>query len=202
MGVGFNMLTISTANIERLLADPPLVHRFLEPNDESPYLVSLGVGVKPGLIARLRGVMEAARPATIPDLSISADERERVDLDKSWDGWNFMLGKVRPERRELQFIDSGGTEVGKVDATGYGTPAKVFRPNEVLAVAKALADLDVQAIRAAYVAEELVVDNVYPRGLWRDDPRVVDYLLEHFTAMKRFVLRAASGSLGMLTHAY
>jgi Domain of unknown function (DUF1877) len=202
MGVGFNMLTISAVNIERLLADPPLVHRFLTPEDESPYLVTLGVGVKPGLIARLRGYKEVIRPATIPQLDFEVGERESVDLDKAWDGLNFLLCKVRPDRRELQFIDSGGSDVGKVDATGYGTPARVFRPDEVMKIAKGLSDLDADSIRAAYVPEELVVDGIYPKSLWRDDPRVVDYLTEHFTAMKRFVLRTAGSGLGLLTHAY
>ena len=202
MGVGFKMMTISAGNIERLLADPPLVHLFIEPDDEAPYLASIGVGRRPGLIARLRGVREVPRPAALPQLQFSAQERASVDLDKSWDGLNFLLGKVRPGRAELGFIESGGAEVGKVDATGYGTPAKVMRPGEVLNVAKSLSELEEGAIRAAYVPDEFIVDGIYPKGLWRDDPQVVDYLGEHFNHMKRFVLLAAANQMGLLTHAY
>ncbi len=202
MGVGFNMLTISETNIARLLADPPLVHRFLEPDDPSPYLSSIGVGRKPGLIARLRGAREVLPPAELPTLVFADGERETLDLDKSWDGLHFLLSKTRPGRPELKFIDSGGVAVGKVDATGYGTPAKVMRAHEVQALAIALSDLQAEAIRDAYVPDELVIDGVYPKGLWRDDPKVRDYLAEHFSDMKRFVLGSAASGMGLLTHAY
>lgn len=202
MGVGFNMLTISETNIARLLADPPLVHRFLAPDNPSPYLASIGVGYKPGLIARLRGAREVLPPAELPELVFAEGERESLDLDKSWDGLHFLLSKARPGRAELKFIDAGGVTVGKVDATGYGTPAKVMRPQEVQALAKALSDLQADAIRAAYVPDELVIDGIYPKGLWRDDEKVRDYLAGHFSDMKKFVLRSAAGGMGLLTHAY
>ncbi len=202
MGVGFNMLTISDTNIARLLADPPLVHRFLEPDDPAPYLASIGVGRKPGLIARLRGAREVLPPTVLPNLVFADGERANLDLDKSWDGLHFLLGKARPGRPELKFIDSGGLAVGNVDATGYGTPAKVMRPHEVQALAIALSDLQADAIRDAYVPDELVIDGVYPKGLWRDDPKVRDYLAEHFSDMKRFVSGSAASGMGLLTHAY
>ena len=95
MGICFVAYAVNDATVARVLADPPLIWRVLEPDDENVYLRASREDTRPSLLSTLLG--RSAPPLTSHTLEFSAPELRVLDLDKSWGGPNACLRVCAPE---------------------------------------------------------------------------------------------------------
>ena len=130
MGVCLVSYAVSDSNIEAVLADPPLIWRIVEFEDDTAYLRELEKSVKVSTLARLFGHSKP-RPE-VRHLSFGEHELKMVDLDKSWDGLNACLKVCAPQAPN--FFEGSG-QVGKIEV-GY-SPAAYHRSDAMQRIAEA-----------------------------------------------------------------
>jgi hypothetical protein len=190
MGVCLVSYAVSDANIEAVLADPPLIWRIVEFEDDTAYLRELEKSAKVSTLARLFG-RSKARPE-VRHLSFGEHELKMVDLDKSWDGLNACLKWCTPA--VPNFFEGSGS-VGKIEV-GY-SPAQYLRSETMSTIAAAYADITEEQVLTAFRSIKLA--DVYPKGLWKHgDSEVESYLTENFLALQSFVMHARQHSLGAI----
>ena len=120
------IITLSDTNIQKLLANPPLVWRVVEPDEPAPYLEAVKARQKPGFVGKILGRLGVTGATEVPTMDYIAEEGAEEDLDKSWHGIHYLMtGSVWGSDSPLDFLISGGTNVGDIDL-GSG-PARVMR---------------------------------------------------------------------------
>jgi hypothetical protein len=198
----FALQTISDENISKILADPPLIWRVIAPDDPEIYLEAR-VGEQPGFLARLFGAKPVASRAELPSLAKANGEGVEIDLDKAWHGLHYLLtGTAWEGTKPLNFIVSGGAEVGDIDV-GYG-PARVLRSNEVGELYSALGDIDENVLRERFNPEEMMNLEIYP-DIWDrnpDEDDTLDYCVEYYRDLRRFLSEAVGNSMGLVVHIF
>jgi hypothetical protein len=188
MGVCFVSYAVSDENIAELLADPPLVWRVVESEDESSYLRELSRGARTSLLGRIFG--KAKPTPEIRNLKFTEYELRLVDLDKSWDGLNACL-KVCASQSPNFFEGAG--QIGKIEI-GYG-PALFQHSEAMKSIADAYAGVTEEQLVATY--QSLDLRGVYPSGLWeRRDSDAESYLTENFADLQAFVSYTREHKLG------
>ncbi len=194
MGVCFVAYAVADHHIDQLLADPPLVWRLLEPEDEAVYLREIGFDAQPSLWARLSG-KAAVAPPPVPSLSFAEQEMRMLDLDKSWDGINTCLKALVPGAPNF-FED--GAPIGAIEV-GYG-PALCLRSDAMARIAAAYAGVDAAAL--IEVSQRVNMDDAYLRALWRrQDAESQAYLSENFAELQDFFQHTARHGLGAVVQA-
>ena len=189
MGVCFLAYAVADHHIERLLADPPLVWRLLEPDDEAAYLREIGFDARPSLWARLTG-KAAAAPPPVPSLNFAEQEMRMLDLDKSWDGINTCLKALAPGAPNF-FED--GEPIGAIEV-GYG-PALCLLSAAMARIAAAYATVDTAAL--IEVSQRVDMADAYLSALWRrQDAESQAYLSENFAELQDFFQHTARHGLG------
>lgn len=188
MGVCLVAYAVSDANIAAVLADPPLIWRIVEADDESSYLRELERGAEVPLWARLFG---KTRPAPeVRHLAFTPHELRPVDLDKSWDGLNGCLKVLAPQ--VPNFFDGTG-QFGKIEV-GY-SPAAYHRSDAMQRIAEAFTGLTAEQLLATYRSLDLT--RAYPSGMWRQqDADIESYLTENFAELQAFVKHTREHGLG------
>lgn len=191
MGVCFVAYAVSDHHIAEILADPPLVWRVLDADDESAYLRELSSGAKPSLLNKLLG--RAPPPHPVPrSLKFAEAELRMVDLDKCWDLLNAALKLRAPDAPN--FFEGSG-EVGRVDV-GYG-PAGFHRSEAMAHMAQAYRSVSEKALLDALKTANL--KGVYRREIWeRGDAVAIDYVTGHFRELQAFIRHCADQSLGAI----
>lgn len=184
MGICFVAYSISSRNLERVLADPPLVLRVIDPDDDASYLRQLAAGSKRSLLQRL---FAKPPPAPVPrSLVFSEAERRILDLDKSWDGLRTCIRACAPDAPD--FI-AGEGPVGDFEI-GYG-PALHAGCQCVAGFAAALERIDEAMLLEKLRTEDF--KDVYLSGVWkRDDADSTSYLLENFRELRAFATHCAA----------
>jgi len=123
-----------------------------------------------------------------------------VDLDKAWHALHYLLtGMPRDGEGPLAFLLKGGTPVGDEDL-GYG-PARVFRPQEVAAIADALASVSQRTLLPRFDLKKFERLEIYP-GRWSEvslrSEHDLGYYFGPLEDLKRVTRRAKNERLGML----
>lgn len=190
MGVCCVVYAVSDQNLDAILADPPLVWRVVEPDDDSSYLEALEAAARPSFMHRLLG--RRAAPVEPKSLPLDGPQWRFVDLDKSWDGLNRVLTTLVPSAPA--FFDAptcpGGIEVG------YG-PAMYQRSDVVSALATAWAGLSQADLRQALATTDF--SGAYLEGVWKQrDGEALAYLSENFAGLQAFLALAQTHRLGTL----
>ena len=191
MGVCFVAYAVSDQNLAEILADPPLVWRVLDAEDDSAYLRELSSGAKPSLLKKLLG-RAPPLPPVARSLTFAEAELKMVDLDKCWDLLNAALKLCAPDAPN--FFEASG-DVGQVDV-GYG-PAGYHRSEVMARIAVAYRAVSEQAVLDALSTANL--KGVYRREIWESrEADAVDYVTEHFRELQAFVRHTADHSLGAI----
>ena len=208
MGMVLELHTLGDENIERLLADPPLIWLMLEPEDPDIYASARREGRKKGLLGRLfgRGGSGGGGDPGGDDLpptefSLGPAENQVTDLDKAWHAIHYLLtGTADGGEPPLDFLYRGGDPVGDVEVghveVGHD-PVRVMRADAVKEVRDALADLDRESLKERFDAEDMIQKDIYGamEDFLDDD---LEYFLGHFDTMKDFVGAAAEKDLGLV----
>ena len=194
MGMCLGLCSIGAPNLQRVLADPPLVWRVIAPDDPEMYE---SARPKNGLFKKWFGNKDGAAE----DLVLGEGEAQNADLDKAWHGIHYLLtGTAYEGEGPVSYLLAGGQEVGDIDV-GYG-PVRALTPSEVQDFRRAIAGLSVEDLRARFNPEEMMELGIYP-DIWDRDPAEDDtlaYCLEYFKTLRDFVDAAASKNQGLLIY--
>lgn len=186
MSMILSLVTLSDANIARILENPPLVWRVFMPHDPGVYLKVLS-----------RDIGNSTSYQSIPDIEIQDGEGEYLDLDKAWHGIHYLLNKTAEEcGAPLCFLISGGKQVGDIDV-GYG-PARAFMAEEVRVIDAALSAVNDDMLRSNFSQTEMIQQEVYPLRDDSKDDETLEYLMTYANILRVAIQRATEYHLGMV----
>ncbi|WP_247663876.1 YfbM family protein [Micromonospora sp. U21] len=118
-----------------------------------------------------------------------------LDLDKSWHGIHYLLtGTAWQIGEGTGAAVLGGDEIGQDG--GYGPP-RLLDPDTVRAIATALDALDVETLSAHFDPDAMAAADIYP-AIWTNGTDDFDYLMSHFTELRRFYHAAALNGQAVL----
>jgi len=198
MGMYLAMCTLSDANIQKVLADPPLIWKVIAPDDSEAYKQARAE--PSGFFSKVFGRRNVK---TVPPVEflLTDDEVTDADLDKAWHAIHYMLTKSAWEGEPpLNFLLKGGAEVGDLEV-GYG-PARVLTSDEVHQINAALKPIDGEFLKSRFDPAEMTKLEIYP-DIWQRDPAEDDtfgYCVEYFRVLKGFFEQAADRNLGLVIY--
>jgi len=181
---------LSDDSIKQVLGDPILIWRVVAPDD--PDILKTVMSMSPEGWSRERNV-------ELPPLPLSEIEKSRCYLDKAWHGIHYLLTKTQWEGDPpLNFLLGGGKVVGDVDV-GYG-PARVLDSSEAATVSAALEPITREYLTSRFDPDDMTEKQIYP-DIWDRDPAedgTLDYCLQFFDELKKFVADAAANRMGLV----
>lgn len=125
-----------------------------------------------------------------------AGDPSLIELDKTWDGLNYLLTDGNERAGEPWcFLLRGGEEIGEY--ASYD-PVRILQPAQVKAWSAALASLSHEDIKGRYRPEQMDGGDVYPGGWTRDGHGNLQWLLNGFEKLRSGVKRAADQGSGLL----
>jgi hypothetical protein len=197
MSMHLCLVTLSDANIQRVLKDPPLIWLVVAPDDPERYLAARSESKK---VSWLPSKFRKEGPEKDGcDLELSPGEGIVADLDKSWHGLHYLLTRTAWEGTPpLDFLVRGGTPVGNIDI-GYG-PARVFTAAETRAIYQALTALGDDALRSRFNPLDMTGKEIYPET-WERDSRggeSLEYLMGYIAVARSFLKQAVSEKVGIV----
>ncbi|WP_223642435.1 YfbM family protein [Corallococcus sp. EGB] len=126
-----------------------------------------------------------------------------LDIGEAWHGLQYLLtGTAWEGQPPLDFLVRGGDEVGDIPSD-EGT-ARVFDAASVKALAEALKQTPVDALRERFDPARLQAEDIYP-GTWdeeepTDDVDPLEELLSYFVELQKFTAAVAKRGLSLLVH--
>jgi hypothetical protein len=194
MGMVMGLITLSDANIRRIVDDPPLVWRLVAPDDPEPYEQARASQAE---ATNLLGRLFRRKSGRPPNLEIGDREGSDVDLDKAWHGIHYLLtGTAWGGDGPLSFLLAGGQTAGDIDV-GYG-PVRLHFSSEVKRIDKALSATTDGELRSRSRPEEMMKLEIYPE-IW-DRPVALGYLIEYLRVLREHVSTAATHGLGLAVY--
>jgi Domain of unknown function (DUF1877) len=139
-----------------------------------------------------------ADPDSIHQLLESLDESpNELSLEKSWHGLHYLMtGDVWAGEPPLNFIATGGEEVGDIDV-GYG-PARIFRTPQVAVIHAALNNLPDNYVDTKLDLPAFEAAKIYPR-IWSEPrPALVDEYTHFLNELKTYIGTAAESQQALL----
>ena len=141
----------------------------------------------------------ALAPAMVADFIADAvDDQDELgadflDVDKSWHGIHFLLtGAATGGDGPLAWVVFAPTWIGE---DGDHATARLLRPDEVVAVSKALAPLTADKLRRKCDWSVMNDREIYPQG-WRSGDE--EYIAENFSSLKKLYESAARRRMAIL----
>ncbi len=197
MSMTMTIYSLSDGNISKLLNEPTLIWRFLEPDTPEFYYHATGMGKKPGIIGKLLGKKTIPIPESLPQVLLGKKEGKECYLDKAWGGIHYLLtGSVWEGEEPLSFLLCSGDPIGHVDV-GYG-PARVIKASETAKICAAINLIDAQKLMSRFNPKEMSKVDVYP-NIWESEKEeAFEYCLESFDSLKDHLNEAVSSDLGIL----
>ena len=192
-----NLTSISDVNRERLLQSPPLVWRFVAPDDPEAYVAAIEDLRPKTFLSRFLPKKKIA--VEIPDLSFENREGRSTNLDKAWHAIHFVLaGEPWGAAPPFAFVAKGGTEVGNVDI-GWA-PARVFSSADISEIEKALERISEDQFRNRFDLKALARAEIYPHVIWEREPpeQLWDYVHGNFVTLREFVAQCSKDGMGLL----
>jgi len=193
MGMCFVAITATDEMLARIHADPPLIWRLYDPEDDDAYVNAITEGKKTGFSFWRSTRKEIQIPDPLPTIEYASGERLEVDLDKSWDGINFCIKKLT--NNDVLNLFEEGKPVGS-EGIGYG-PALTFKADETKRLSDVYAVLSAADVLGQYEPEKM--KDVYPKSMWSsDDSDMKEYLEDNFLLLRSFLSAAADKQLGFV----
>src|SRR5262249_52091670 len=128
-----------------------------------------------------------------------AVEPRILDVDKAWDGMNFLLNKAGVGF-PYTFINAGGTELDETEEEwGYGPP-RSFDSAEVHEIARMMKDIDVDAIFKQADLQELENADVYCFRMDEPKEESIGYFTYYLAQLKTFVRDAAAENRSLIVY--
>ena len=191
MGMYGTLRRVTTADAQRLRADPRLLEAFLF--GEPPIVVEERLPGLIGFLLRLTPIKvqrtEAAPPSDNP-LWPPAAPGDELSLDKAWHGLHFLLtGTADGGTEPACYLLTGGEALGDDD----DMDVRLLRAEQVRALNEHLATLTTDEMTRRFDPERMMELEIYPE-IWdrpeeTDQPRA--FLLDAFAGLRELVANAA-----------
>jgi hypothetical protein len=198
MGMILGLVSAPDEQLQRVIADPPLVWRLLAPDDPEAYALARAEADRPSFLGRIFGKKPASGGGG-PTLDVEGSIH--TDLDKAWHGIHYLLtGTAWDGSAPLDFLVAGGRVLSRIDA-GYGPP-RVFLASETLGIHRALGDLSDSVLRDRFRPAEMMKLEIYPE-IWDRPPEEDDtsgYLMEYLGVLRGFLSQATGEKQGMVVY--
>jgi len=198
MGMVLTLTTLSDANIERVLADPPLIWKVVAADEPELYEQSRRDASKSSFLGSLFGKKRVAAAPPV-DLTLGASEGISTDLDKAWHGIHYLLtGTADEGESPSSFLVSGGRTVGDIEV-GY-CPARAFTAAETKAIHSTIAALSEDLLRSRFDPQAMTALEIYP-DIWnrgRPDDDTIGYVVEYFRLLRGFLEQTTGANVGMV----
>src|SRR5215510_3686163 len=116
----------------------------------------------------------------------------------------LLTGSAEGDDRPECFIVAGGRWVGNDDDVGLGYGrARGFTNPEVKQIAEMLAAADEATLRSRYDPHVMTRDEVYPSDIWEcwppeDDP--LGFLIDQYTVLRKFIIEAAQADEALVAY--
>src|SRR5580765_7844816 len=119
-------------------------------------------------------------------------EPKILEVDKAWDGMNFLLRKAGKDAEfPHTFITEGGTELDETEEDwGYGPP-RSFDSAEVHEIARMMKAIDVDALFEQANPEELEAADVYCFSMDEPKEESIGYFTHYLAELKTLIRDAA-----------
>lgn len=156
------------------------------------------VSVSPQKLEELLQAPEQV-PEFLGEVYEREDRNEHIDIDKTWQLIHFLLtGEQYEGEFPLSAVILGGAELGEEDV-GYG-PARYLTPDEVRAVAAAIAPISEEQLWSRFDAKAALMAKIYPEIWSGDESEYVqrDYVLGNYSEVRRFYFEAAKAGHAVL----
>jgi hypothetical protein len=195
MSMILGLVTLSDANIGRLIADPPLVWQLVAPDDRQAYEAARRASAgAPGLFGRLL----RKRPELPADLHLGEHEGVHVDLDKAWHGIHYLLtGTAWEGTPPLSFLLDGGQTAGDLEV-GYGA-VRMHVAADVKRIHQQLHALNDRDLRSRFRPDQMMKLEIYPE-IWDrppEDDDTLGYLMAYVAVLREQVATTAARGLGL-----
>ena len=198
MSMCLGLVTLSDANIRRVLEDPPLIWRVIAPDYPDLYEDACAGQRKHTLLSRLFGRRKGASADADLDLSENGDA---TDLDKAWHGIHYLLTGTAWEGDAPQnFLVSGGQAVGDIEV-GYG-PARVLTAEQTRKAHEALRVLTDEELLMRFDPKDMMAKEVYPE-IWDRSPvddESLEYLMEYVQVLRGLLEQAVAKKFGLVVY--
>src|SRR5262245_51191373 len=108
MGMYAVLTVISDKNIRRVRKNPPLLWRYISPDDPDAYLNAIR---RPLLVRTFSRLLGRSETPSLPDQELVDGESFAESLDKAWHGIHYLLtGTAWEGVLPLDFLVRGGVE--------------------------------------------------------------------------------------------
>lgn len=197
MGMVLGLTTLGDANIDRVLADPPLIWRVVAPDGPAFYERARREQAGTPLFRRLFGTKVPTAPTV--ELTLTEGEGLDTDLDKSWHGIHYLLtGTAWAGDQPWAFLVTGGRPAGDIEV-GYG-PARLFTSVETRSILAALEQLTVERLQSRFNPDDMTAKEIYPDIWSRGDPdeQTIGYLIKYFVILRGFLRQAVDANAGIV----
>jgi hypothetical protein len=125
------------------------------------------------------------------------DKRATADLDKAWQGIQWLLtGSAFCTDEPLCYLVAGGQEVSFTDF-GYGPP-RTLTSSQVAAWDDELFKISLENLMRHFDAKAMLATDIYPQ-IWSESDSS-DYLSQAYRRLKDFVAAAQEKRLGLLVY--
>ena len=204
MGTTCTLRRASQADITRLLASPDDVAEFLYGDDQgAPPVEVVRLPGLAGFLMRFFPITITQTVQTPPHRPQDAPDppqhrEDYTDLDKAWHGLHFLFTGTAWEGPEPAcYLVKGGEDIGDEDAGA----ARALDPPRVQHFARFLDSLSREELTRRYDPPRMVELEIYPEVIWtrpHERQENLDYLLENFEILRRFVRSVAERGDGLI----
>lgn len=205
MGMTAGLVRASTAELQRLRANPAEAPAFVDGDEWAPPVRRVQPKGILGLLLRLTPItIEEVDPDAVPpDAATEDDARPHVDLDKAWQPLHYLLTGTAWEGEEPAcYLVRGGEELCEDEKSGYSS-IRLLTPEAVRRFDDWLRGLTHDALRQRFDHDAMVALRIYskPRGSKGPPARPdVEPLLEAFDDLRRFVADTAGTGDGIVVY--
>ena len=199
MGIACAFRSVSDNNIEKILENPPLIWRLLEPDDPDMYLSEAAIKKPVGFMDRLMGKKNVEQPAELLDLELCDGENLESDVDKSWQGIHYCLNQTEYDAKPpMNFITTGGESVGDLEI--YLGPARALKSSEILDIYDQIKNINTEQLLQNYDPEKMDKLDIYPNIWKRDGDEGFEYIAQNYEELLKFISHCVEKKLGMLIY--
>jgi hypothetical protein len=191
MAMRLGLLSLSDANITRVLKKPALAWSLITPAPPPET-------EEPAAKGKRKPAASKSKAKTTTGLELVTNEGMRCDLDKAWHGIHYLLtGTAWEGTPPLDFLVDGGRQVGQIDPE-HG-PVRAFGNEEARAFYEAIAVMGPYELRKRFNPRDMSAKEIYP-DMWTKSPEeeTLRYLLENLDRMRGYLRETLDSGFGVL----
>ena len=188
---------LTSADIDTLIEDPTELDSMLGFDQGPPVREVRPKGIL-GFLLRLTPITITEVDPDAPESSYEIDPEKMIDIEKAWHGLHFLFtGTSDDGTPPACYLQEGGEDI---DDEGL---VRALRPQQVKHFAEFLDEMTPEVLATRFDARRMMKLKIYGE-IWDREPargeNALQWLLQAFHEVKRFVKRAADAGDGLVIH--